>query len=329
MSTNFEQIIYHLYKFLLLHLTFEAIIQRKLLVNIQKIAQLTGHSGSIYSLCTEPSGNYLYSVGGDGIIAKWNLDNFVSEGALAKVNAITYSMLRIPESPYLLVGQNLGGIHVINIESLQEVKLLKVSPKGIFDLKYFPALELVIASTEDGCIASIDPTTLSTINYKKISSGKIRKVCASSTGNTIILSCSDGFIREFDPIHFQPINEQKISDWGVNCAVFNPFLHKYACGSRDAHIRILEESLQIQQDIPAHNFAIYDIISLSNKNLFASASRDKTIKIWNRSFDFMLRLNKENFDGHTHSVNCISWAEKLNLLLSAGDDRKIIVWKVE
>ena len=221
---NKSHIVYS--EFLIFALLLGQYFKEKLLVKIQKIAQLAGHSGSIYSLCTEPTGNYLYSAGGDGIIAKWNLDSIVSEGALAKVNAITYALLKIPESPYLLAGQNLGGVHVIDIESRQEVKLLQVSSKGVFDLKYFPGLKLVFACTEDGFIASIDPETFKIVNLKKISAGKIRKVNLSSTGANIVLACSDGFLRELDPIHFQTIQEQKISDWGVNCALYNPFLQK-------------------------------------------------------------------------------------------------------
>lgn len=299
------------------------------MVNIQKIAQLTGHSGSIYSLCPEFGESIIYSAGGDGIIAKWNIENFTSEGAMAKVNAITYSMLRIPESPYLLVGQNLGEVHVIDIESHKEVKLLQISAKGVFDLKYFPEFNLIFACTEDGIIASIDTATLKVTNHKKISSGKIRKINTSAIGKNIILSCSDGYIREIDPFSLQSIQENKLSDWGVNCALFNPFNQMYVCGSRDARIRILDTSFQVIREIPAHNYAIYDIILLDDKKLFASASRDKTIKIWNEDFDFLLRLNKENFDGHTHSVNCISWLNSPNILVSAGDDRKIIVWKID
>lgn len=299
------------------------------MVNIQKIAQLTGHSGSIYSLCPEFGEKIIYSAGGDGIIASWNLENFTSEGAMAKVNAITYSMLRIPESPYLLVGQNLGGVHIIDIESHKEVKLLQISTKGVFDIKCFPEFNLVFACTEDGMVASIDTSTLKITNHKKISSGKIRKISTSASGTNIILSCSDGYIREINSFSLQTIQENKLSDWGVNCAIFNPFNQMYVSGSRDARIRILDMSLQTIEEIPAHNYAIYNIISLGDKTLFASASRDKTIKIWNEDFNFLLRLNKENFDGHTHSVNCISWLNSLNILISAGDDRKIIVWKFD
>jgi WD40 repeat protein len=81
--------------------------------------------------------------------------------------------------------------------------------------------------------------------------------------------------------------------------------------------------------IPAHNFAIYRLLSLKTDTLFASASRDKTIKLWDAEFRPLMRINQEQFNGHTHSVNALYWNEELNLLVSAGDDRRILAWKLE
>ena len=90
-----------------------------------------------------------------------------------------------------------------------------------------------------------------------------------------------------------------------------------------------KNSFKIVKSIPAHNYAIYDIVFLNGLNLLATASRDKTIKLWDaNSFDFLVRISKENYDAHSHSVNSLYWVENKNMLLSAGDDQKIKIWKI-
>jgi WD40 repeat protein len=117
----------------------------------------------------------------------------------------------------------------------------------------------------------------------------------------------------------------------TNTAVYHPSSSIILTGGRDAILNsFTTENYAVEKSIPAHNYAIYDIKFLGDLNLFATASRDKTFKIWNASHqEFILRVNAENYQGHSHSVNRLLWLQENQILLSAGDDRKIIAWKVK
>jgi WD40 repeat protein len=86
---------------------------------------------------------------------------------------------------------------------------------------------------------------------------------------------------------------------------------------------------ELLKSIPAHPWAIYDIAYSPDSNLFATASRDKTLKIWDsKTFQPLEVIDKENYDGHQFSVNKLIWSSHNNYLISAGDDKAIMVWEI-
>ena len=118
-------------------------------------------------------------------------------------------------------------------------------------------------------------------------------------------------------------------DFSVNTVVYSPDEKFLLSGSRDAHLNIFSsDNYSLVKSIPAHNYAIYDIAFHFSQKIFATASRDKTIKLWDaETFEVIERLDKEQYNGHTHSVNRLLWME--NNLISSGDDRSIIVWSLK
>jgi WD40 repeat protein len=61
--------------------------------------------------------------------------------------------------------------------------------------------------------------------------------------------------------------------------------------------------------------------------MFATASRDKTIKLWDFSSGRLLKvLDTVRYGGHVNSVNRLLWVD--NVLLSASDDRTVSIWEI-
>ena len=68
-----------------------------------------------------------------------------------------------------------------------------------------------------------------------------------------------------------------------------------------------------------------------NELWFASASRDKSIKIWDpRNFKLLkvIDASKKGMNAHINSVNKLLWLSYNNYLVSASDDRSIMVWEI-
>ena len=145
----------------------------------------------------------------------------------------------------------------------------------------------------------------------------------------LVVGCGDGTIRFIDiqlNIEIHCIQAHQAS---VNALCFHPTENKLISGGKDALLKVWElDNYEEVTSVPAHNYAIYSIVLSPDQSLFATASRDRTIKIWETdSQRFLVRIDAEKYAGHSHSVNKILWMD--SLLLSAGDDRKVIGWKID
>ena len=66
-----------------------------------------------------------------------------------------------------------------------------------------------------------------------------------------------------------------------------------------------------------------------NGQLLATASRDRTVKIWDAaSLELFKVIDTLRFGGHLRSVNRLRWVSDLELV-SVSDDRTAAVWKIE
>jgi len=84
---------------------------------------------------------------------------------------------------------------------------------------------------------------------------------------------------------------------------------------------------RLVQEQPAHWFTINHIAWSPNGRYFATASRDKTVKIWDSATFRLCRVfDPVRNGGHISSVNRLLWLPEA--LISASDDRTIKIWKL-
>ena len=301
-------------------------------IQIEKVGQLIGHGGAIFTL--EPAhDHHFYSGSGDNLVVEWNIKDQKQNKVVAKLPAKAMALKYIPDRNLLLVGQSLGGIHVIDLNKNEEIRLLQLHRQSIYDIQYLPEKECFWALAGDGTFSVWSINDFSLITALKLCDKKIRSIDFNIILNEAAIGCGDGTIRIFD---FETFVEKRIlkghvDDFSVNTVRYHPNGKYLLSGSRDAYLNVwdIENDYALIHHIPAHNYAIYSIVFSPDKKFFATGSRDKTIKIWDgENFELLLRIDKSKHEGHTHSVNKLLWSDFNNYLISTGDDRTIMVWEI-
>jgi len=307
-------------------------------IKTEKAGQFIGHGGAIFTLEPAHDAHLFYSGSSDNLVVEWNLKDQKQNKVVARLPAKALALKYIPDRNLLLIGQSLGGIHVIDLNKNEEIKLLQLHRQSIYDIQYLPEKEYFWAVSGDGTLSVWSINDFSLINALKLCDKKIRSIDFNIILKEAAIGCGDGSIRIFDSIAigFETFEEKKIlkghvDDFSVNTVRYHPNGKYLLSGSRDAYLNVwdIENDYALIHHIPAHNYAIYSIVFSPDKKFFATGSRDKTIKIWNsESFEMLARIDKAKHEGHTHSVNKLLWSDFNNYLISTGDDKAIMVWGI-
>ena len=296
------------------------------MVQIEKAITYTGHSDAVYTLEKGVEPHLFYSAGGDGNIVEWDLNKTESGRLIAKVPASVYSIRLIPERHLLIVAQNYEGIHMIDVLSNKEVGSLQFTKSAIFDMKVIN--DWLIVATGEGKLIVIDLPKLKVIKEIEVCDQNIRDILITSDQNCLIAS-SDGFIRKYSIPEFLLVNEIM----GHENSVFS-LLEKddvLVSGSRDARLKFWGvQNLELDETINAHMYAINDIVERQDGTYLATASMDKTIKIWDYAERKLIKvIDKARHQGHLTSVNKLLWLPYKDFLISCSDDRSIGVWSID
>lgn len=293
-----------------------------------KRKELTGHSAGIYSLAYDD--RYLYSASADKFVARWDLETGLQDKFAIRFENPVYSIALLRNNSLLIVGLANGDLHVFDLEQRQEIKYFTQHLKAVFAIAENKLKEQFYTADADGNLAVWDLKTLDLLVYLPLDCGKIRRINVSNDGENFALACQDGSVRIFDCTFFNESTLNHAHKDGATTVLFHPQnLDLIITGGKDALLKLWNwKTGDLNMEIPAHNYVIYDIVALNNGANFITGSRDKTTKVWNtETMTFLQRLDLKA-GGHKHSVNCLV---KLNeeCFASGSDDKRIIVWEKE
>lgn len=278
------------------------------------------HQGPIYAL--DQDTHFYYSASADKFVARWNKADLSQDPFVVQCSHAPFSLLVLANLNQLVIGLQDGQIHIINTLAKCEIKNIKVHRAAVFALAQNVNKNHFYTADSEGLVCIWDENW-NLLLQLPLSCGKIRQIVISKNGASMWLACADGTVRQFDTTYFNEIQQIKAH----NDACTSLTLLKdggFISAGKDAHIRRWSVEGKKLNAFAAHLGTIYKLIQL-DVNYYASASRDKTIKIWQLSDDKIVQKLDFKHSGHSNSINAlISTSEGF---LSAGDDKRIIEWR--
>ncbi|MPR32902.1 WD40 repeat domain-containing protein [Salmonirosea aquatica] len=297
-------------------------------MNVRKIDTFSGHRDCVYTLISDASGSSFYSAGGDGLVVKWDMAKPDLGELTARIEASVYAIAIDPATGLLWVGQNYEGIQLIDPVQKKVVASMKIGAAPIFDIKIWR--EKAFIALGDGVIVVVDIPAFAIQKYLKASTKSVRTLAIRETENELAAGYSDHSVGIFDLETFNLKKRFQAHTNSVFTASYSPDDRYLVTGGRDAHLRVWDATAQYTpvHAIPAHMFAINHLAFRADGAFLATASMDKSIKLWRTdTFRLVKVVDRARHAGHGTSINKLLWLSEGDWLASGSDDRTISVWE--
>lgn len=303
-------------------------------MKVEKIYTCTGHKAAIYTLAPGKDERHFLSAGGDGWVVEWNLDDPETGQLVASVETQVFSLCTL--SPRNLVAGNMnGGVHWIDREHPAFTRNIQHHQKGVFDILSTGAGVFSVGG--EGSITRWDRESGRSVESFQLSNQSLRAIAFSGIRNELAVGGSDCsiYLLDAETLSLKQVLKNAHGN-SIFTVAYTPDQQYLLSGGRDALLKVWyspqpapsEYSLFAgTPEFPAHLFTINHIVFSPDGGLFATASRDKTLKIWDaRSFELLKVVDTIRHGGHINSVNRLLWMQ--DCLVSCSDDRTVSIWRI-
>jgi len=295
----------------------------------QKLTELTGHGNPIFTLELSQKPGILFSGGNDKGLVEWSLKNNAFIKVMFPVPASIYAIHCPVGLPLMFAGLRSGEVLAFDFIQQKLLAPLKIHRAPIFDIKSVNNKQELLVASEDGTVSIWSLNTFELLHTIKVSGDTIRCIAVSPDEKQVAFGCRDNAIHIYDLEDYTHLKTLQGHTMSVFSLQYSPKGHQLISGGRDAQVKIWNtETYELSHSIPAHMFAVNHILFHPEQPFFATASMDKSIKIWS-AIDFKLHKiisREKGYASHQLSVNKLAWQE--NNLISASDDKKIIIWEI-
>lgn len=299
-------------------------------MNVELRHVFNGHVGANYSLCNGLESHLFYSGSADRFVGSWDIKTGKLIGPLVRGSSSIYSLWLDDKNSTLYIGQRQGTVLIVDLKKEQGPRSIQAHNSDIFSV-VLNEHGHIITGGGDGRVKIWNQEDFKLLYDLYISTKSVRCVHLSPNKDEFFIGGSDHSIRVFNA---KDMTEKQTLTGHTNSVftIQSIGTDRLVTSGRDAIFIVWRKKNNewvLDKRVAAHLYTVNHITLSPNGRLLASASRDKTIKIWDAYTFELLKVidNKKYPEGHSHSVNRLLWKSN-NILISTGDGRKVISWNI-
>ncbi len=282
---------------------------------------MKGHKDAIYDFVLDKDNRAIFSVGAEGYVVKWEIDNPENGTLVLQGGEAFYSIWK--QDNVLKLGSRSGKIYSVNLVNNELEDITQLHQGGIFFIRD------KLSGGEDGVLLKSETIAQELgrnfeVQDMALAPDSLR--CITENDKHLFIGASDNAIYVLDKETYE-VDEILRGHTNSVFAVAILDDNILVSTGRDATIQAWDLTINKPvHAVPAHE---YQVKSLSfNGEILLSSSMDKTIKLWNNKLELLKVIDFERYRGHTNCINKVEWIDE-NRFVSCSDDRSLCLWNVE
>ncbi|OUL26791.1 hypothetical protein BV378_12270 [Nostoc sp. RF31YmG] len=295
---------------------------------------LLGHHACVWSVAFHPAGQILATAGEDNTIKLWDLETECCvqtlEGHQQWVKAIAFS----PEGRILASGSFDQTVKLWDIHTGVCLMTLPGHAGVVTSVAFSPKDDLLLSSSYDQTVKIWDINTGKCLDTLEKHSNRIWSVAFHPQGHFIASGGDDHAAKVWEIGTGQCTKTFQGHSNAIYAIAHNWQQNLLASGHEDQTIKLWDINLNAPQSskghihpfriLHGHSNRIFSVAFSPNGQLLASASADRTIKIWSPHTGQCLKT----LHGHGSWVWAIAFSPDNHLLASASYDHTVKIWDV-
>ena len=303
-----------------------------LLIQFSRHWNLQGHQHPVYALEVDADGETIYSAGGDKGVVAWDIRLGTFKHVVVPVPSTVYVLKALKGTPYLCAGLSSGEVLVIDPKAQKILRVLKFHEKPVFSLAFIESKSELLIGSEDGVISIWSIPAFEKVYTLPLSHSTIRVMVVDAENRQVVVGDKGGMLHILDASDYRLLTSWQGHTQSVTSLAISSNDQQLLTGGRDARLVVYKgvSNQKLTEFVP-HMFAVYGIAFHPVWPIFATISRDKSIKIWSSDTFRLLKTwsREKGNESHALSINCVIWHPITHQLLTAGDDRMIMAWDVK
>ncbi|MDD2814240.1 MAG: TIR domain-containing protein [Thiotrichaceae bacterium] len=315
--------------------TVQAALHEALYANYE-INRLEGHSNAVLKVAINPKKDLIASVSYDGSLRLWQHDgHFIKSIEFSETpQNIIFSVDFSRDGEQLAVSTRSGWVYLYDSEG-NEIKRLRHG-SSVHCVLFSPDGRLLFSGGNDHSIKVWDIATAKMLYELKAHQGAVEDLSISKDGRWLASASSDNHIGIWDLANnyklVQMLSGHEDRVYGVS---FNQDSTLLVSASADNSIKLWKNpnpaqnpegwTLSSKQDAlsTAHSNWVYSVRFSPNGDIFASASADGMVKLWNHDGTLL-----KTFRGHTGAVQGLNFSPDGKQIITASADKSVRIFSL-